>query len=130
MLASYFLAKLIGPFSLILGLGVLLSGTYYRAMAVEFLNSRALVFLAGVITLSAGLAIVIMHNVWVLHWPLIITVLGWLMVLSAIVRIVTPEYAMAKGRAMIARSNVMAIAAAVWLIIGVILTFFGYFQTA
>ena len=129
MFASYFLAKLIGPFCLIVGIGVLATGAHYRALAEEFLNSRALIFLSGLITLPAGLAIVLTHNVWVAHWPVIITILGWLLVIGGTVRIVVPQYAMAKGRAIIARPSMMAISAAIWLAIGAILSFFGYIQT-
>ena len=46
--------------------------------AEEFLNSHALIYLAGIITLTAGLAIVLTHNVWAADWRILITVLGWL----------------------------------------------------
>ena len=129
MQTSYFLAKLIGPFCLIVGIGVLAAGAQYRALAEEFLNSRALIFLSGLLTLPAGLAIVLTHNVWVMHWPAIITILGWLLVIGGTVRIVMPQYAIAKGRSMIAKPSMMAISATIWLLIGAILSFFGYVQT-
>jgi hypothetical protein len=129
MQASYFLARLIGPFCLVLGVGVLASGTNYRALAEEFLNSRALLFLAGLLSLGAGLAIVLTHNVWVMAWPVIITLLGWLMVIGGTVRIVFPDFVIAKGRAMVARPGHRMLAVAIWLAIGAILSFFGYIQT-
>ena len=129
MQASFFLAKLIGPVCLVHGIGVLASGANYRALAEEFLNSRALVFLAGLLTLPAGLAIVLTHNVWVAHWPVIITILGWLAMIGGAVRIIIPQQAAAVGHTIVARPNMMIVSAAIWIALGATLSFFGYFQT-
>ncbi len=40
-----------------------------RDMAADFLEHRGLIFLAGILTLLGGLAIVLTHNVWVCGWP-------------------------------------------------------------
>ena len=57
-------------------------------MAEEFLRSRALIYLSGLLTMTAGLAIVLAHNVWARDWPVLITVLGWLATIGGAVRIV------------------------------------------
>ena len=129
MQTSIFLARLIGPFCLALGLGVLASGANYRALAEEFLNSRALVFLAGLISLPAGLAILLTHNVWVLAWPVIITILGWLLVIGGTIRLVIPQQAAAVGRTFVARPSHQMLAVAIRLTLGATLSFFGYIQT-
>jgi hypothetical protein len=36
-----------------------------------------------VLALLAGLAVVNAHNLWVLDWRLIVTILGWLLILRA-----------------------------------------------
>ena len=67
MQTSYFLAKLIGP---VASSSASRSPATARSIArwpEEFLNSNALIFLAGIITLPAGLAIVLTHNVWSLR---------------------------------------------------------------
>ena len=69
MKTSIFLAKLIGPLALALGLGVLFNRDAVRAVLDEFIRNRAIMFLAGLITFPAGLAIVLTHNVWVADWP-------------------------------------------------------------
>ena len=56
-------------------------------MAEEFLRSRALIYLSGLLTMTAGLAIVLTHNVWVADWPVLITMLGWLATIGGAVRI-------------------------------------------
>ena len=76
MATSIFLAKLIGPLALALGFGVLFNRDAVRAVLDEFIHNRAILFLAGLITFPAGLAIVLTHNVWVADWPVIITMRG------------------------------------------------------
>ena len=46
MTTSIFLARLIGPFALALGLALVFQGTGFRAFASEFLASPASVFLS------------------------------------------------------------------------------------
>ena len=123
---SIFLAKLIGPFSLALGLGVLFNRDAVRAVLDEFIRNRAILFLAGLITLPAGLAIVLTHNVWVADWPVIITIVGWLTAFSGAMRIVAPEGAIRYGRRAYERPGGALFGAAVWLALGAVLTFFGY----
>ncbi len=45
----------------------------YRDMAREFLGSRALIYLAGILAFVPGLAMVLAHNVWVADWRIVIT---------------------------------------------------------
>ena len=126
MTTSIFLARLIGPFALALGLALVVQGSGFRAFAGEFMASPALIFLSGIITLPAGLAIVLTHNVWTPDWRVIITIVGWLAVVTGAIRMILPQQAAAKGRTMIARPLVPKIGAAIWLAIGVLLCFFGY----
>ena len=91
MAASTYLAKLIGPIFLTIGIGMLVNGPFYRVLIGEALASHVLIYLSGVLSLLAGLAIVIAHNRWSGGWPVIITVLGWLMVIGGVIRIVVPQ---------------------------------------
>jgi hypothetical protein len=126
MLTSVYLARLIGPVVLAVGIGLLVNGAVYRALSEEFLASRALVYLSGLLTMSAGLAIVLAHRVIAPDWRLIITILGWLMLIGGAFRVIFPDRAARLGRDLINRPNMMPIAAAIWLILGAILTIAGY----
>ena len=75
MQTSVFLARLIGPVMALVGISLLTNETAFRKMAMEFVRSPALIFFSGMILMPAGLAVVLSHNVWVLNWPLIITLL-------------------------------------------------------
>jgi hypothetical protein len=126
MNASLFLARLIGPVMLVVGIALFLNKRTFAAMAEEFLRSRALMYLSGFIIMPAGLAIVLTHNVWVLNWPLLITVLGWLMAIGGAIRILGPEQVESMGRGFLRHPMGLNIAGAIWLGIGAVLCLFGY----
>ena len=128
MTTSIFLARLIGPFALALGLALVFQGTGFRAFASEFMASPALIFLSGVITLPAGLAIVLTHNVWTPDWRAVITIVGWLAIVTGAIRMIVPQQAAVKARVVIAHPALPKIGAAIWLAIGVLLCFFGYIR--
>ena len=78
MQTSLFLAKLLGPVLFVTGIGLLANRAGYQAMAKEFLKSRALIYLAGLLALIPGIALVLVHNVWAADWRVLITLFGWL----------------------------------------------------
>ncbi|HET6466837.1 MAG TPA: hypothetical protein VFG43_00520 [Geminicoccaceae bacterium] len=126
MQTSMFLARLIGPVLLVMGVAMLLDRRAWRAMAEEFLGSPALIFLAGLLALVPGLAVVLTHNVWSLDWRLIVTLLGWLAVLGGVFRILLPRQVTRIGSAMLASDGAMTAAALVMLLLGGVLGLAGY----
>jgi hypothetical protein len=123
---STFLARLIGPLFIAGAVGMLVNAQTYRMLADEFLRSRALIYLSGLLAMTAGLAIVLTHSVWVASWPVLITILGWLATIGGAFRIICPQGTERMGQAVIKRPMALTIGGAVWLAIGAILTFFGY----
>ena len=126
METSVFLAELIGPVFLVIGLAILINPQRTRRMGREFVESDALIFLSGVITLPVGLAIVVVHNVWIMGWPVIITIIGWLAVLAGIARIMASGEIRSIGRAMIDRTAFFAVPGAIIAALGAYLTYQGY----
>ena len=123
---STFLAQLIGPVFVVMGAGMLVSPWNYRTTAEEFLRSRALIYIAGLMALVPGLAIVLTHNVWVSDWRLIITLLGWLGVVGGVFRLLVPQQVTAMGSMMLARPEWLRIPGAVVAALGLILAYFGF----
>jgi hypothetical protein len=126
MQTSIFLARLIGPVMTLVGISLLMNETAFRKMAMEFLRSPALIFFSGMILMPAGLAIVLSHNVWVLNWPVIITLLGWIAVISGALRVFAPDRALKIGKKAIASKEITTVSAAFWLVIGAVLCYFGF----
>jgi hypothetical protein len=123
---SIFLARLIGPALLIVGIGILLNQSYYRGMTREFVASRPLFYLAAAIGVIGGLAIVLVHNVWTLNWRVLITLFGWINLIRGAASILLPEQSFAYGGRMMAAKYMPMIPAAVALFIGLTLSYFGY----
>jgi hypothetical protein len=126
MPTSIFLAKLIGPILVIVGLGVLVNRKSLDALAQEIFRSHALLFLLGAMDLAAGLAIVLTHNVWTADWRVIITLLGWLMIIRGAVRILIPDRVKGFGAKMLKNKNAVTGSLAVTIVLGLVLSYFGY----
>ena len=126
MQTSIFLAKLLGPTLLLVGIGLLINRDGYRAMTREFLASRALIYIAGMLAFIPGLAVVLLHNVWVADWRVLITLLGWLSVIAGIIRILFPQEVTRMGTRLINNPTAFMLSGAVMLVIGAILSFYGF----
>jgi hypothetical protein len=126
MQASIFLAKLLGPILLVAGIAMLVNRKDLDALAQELLRSRVLLFLLGLIDLAIGLAIVLTHNVWVADWRLIITLLGWLLMVRGAVRVLVPDQAKALGAKLLKNANAVTGSLAVTTGLGLVLSYFGY----
>ncbi len=126
METSLFLAQLIGPVLIVIGVGLLLKKTEFREMATDFLSSRALIFVSGLLTLVVGLAIVLTHNVWEFNWPVIITILGWLSVFGGVFRILFPDSVQSMGTSMLDKPAMMTVSGAIQIVLGLWLSYVGY----
>jgi hypothetical protein len=128
MSTSVFLARLIGPVMLVIGLAVFTNQRAFREMAEEFLASRALMFLSGFLIMPAGLAIVLTHNVWTADWRVLITIFGWLNAIGGALRLFGPLFVVKAGHAMLNKPYFTLVAAAIWVVLGLLFCFFGYLR--
>jgi hypothetical protein len=126
MQTSIFLARLLGPLLLLTGAGIVLNPKSFRTIAGEVVRSVTLVYLFGFMDLAAGLAIVLTHNVWVANWRVLITLIGWLLLIRGAVRIVAPEIVMGYAAKVIRNKQVIPSAGAVVGVLGLVLCYFGY----
>ena len=130
MSTSRYIARLMGPVLLIIGIGMVMGmlteGDAYSSLLKEFIGSRALIFVTGVLVLVAGLAIINAHNVWVPDWRVVITVLGWLFILRGFMNLVCPITVQNLGDRMIVSHPGVLAGAAVTIVLGAILSIMGY----
>jgi uncharacterized membrane protein HdeD (DUF308 family) len=126
MQASIFLAQLLGPLFVVLGVALLLKRQMYQKIHAEFIGSPALLYLAGFFGLLGGMALVLTHNVWVLDWRLILTLFGWLTLVRALITIFNPQWTVAASTAILANRRILVGAAVINLIVGIVLSYFGY----
>jgi hypothetical protein len=128
MTTSVFLARLIGPVMLVIGLAVFANQRAFRDVAEEFLASRALLFLSGLLIMPMGLAIVLTHNIWTADWRVLITLFGWLSAIGGAVRLAAPDTVMRTGLAMLRRRYFVTVAATIWIVLGLLFCLFGFLR--
>jgi hypothetical protein len=126
MQTSLFLARLIGPVLLIIAVGIFANEKAYRALGKEVLASYAFIYFFSVADLVGGIAIVLVHNVWIADWRILITLLGWMMVVRGAVRILVPDAVRKMGKKALANKSIFTVTAAVVVVIGAVLCFYGY----
>ena len=126
MQTSIFLARLLGPLLLVPGVGILVNPAAFRAMAGEVVRSVTLMYLFGLVDLAGGLAILLTHNVWVASWRVLITLLGWILLVRGVVRVVLPHTVMDYAQKVIASAQIYPPIGGVLVILGLVLCYFGY----
>jgi hypothetical protein len=126
MQTSIFLARLLGPLVLLPGIGILINPRPFRTMAAEVVRSLTLVYLFGLIDVAAGLAIVLTHNVWAASWRVLITLIGWWMLIRGAARILAPETIMGYAGKFVGNERIYPATGAILVILGLVLSYFGY----
>jgi hypothetical protein len=124
MQTSLFLAKLLGPPLLIVGIGILINRDYYLALTRQFVGSPPLMYLGAVVGMVGGLAIILVHNVWAADWRVLITLIGWIHIVRGAATVLFPKKMTEFAARITARA--ILISTAVPLILGAVFVFFGY----
>lgn len=91
METSIFLAKVIGLVIVISTAAVFIHYKAFRALEEEAVKSPMIAYLAGFTILILGVLIVVSHSVWTLDWRIVITIVGWLVLLKGAGRIFFPN---------------------------------------
>ncbi len=120
------IARLVGPLFVAIGVGILLNAPFYAGAIVEAVHSPTLVYLSGIASLLAGLAMLNAYWAWTADWRVVITILGWVMAIAGVVRIVLPQLVTTLATAIYSGSTALAIAGVIVLVLGGYLTVKGY----
>ncbi len=120
------IARLIGPLFVTIGAGVLINAPFYVGAIEEAAHSPTLVYLSGIASLLAGLAMLNAYRAWTADWRAIVTILGWLMVIGGIVRIVIPQIVTALATTIYSGPTALEIAGMIVLVLGGFLSVKGY----
>lgn len=91
MCVSLFYAQVIGAFLFFMSLAMLISQTRYKKFSHDVVANATTSIIMGMIGLLLGLIIVMSHNIWVTDWPVLITIIGWFLVLINLFRLFFPE---------------------------------------
>ncbi|MFA5250545.1 MAG: hypothetical protein WC371_03970 [Parachlamydiales bacterium] len=123
---SIYLAKLLGLYFLIMGLAIFFKTSHYQKSLKEMGGSDALMTVISIMPLVVGLSIVLGHNLWVDEWPVLITILGWLLLVKGLIRLFCYKTVMKKTLKIAEKKSFLKTAGLVLGLIGLILCYLGF----
>lgn len=89
---SIFLGKFFGIYLIIMSIFILIRQHLLNEVVDSFLKNSGLMYFSGSLLVFFGLLLVLSHNVWQFNWRVIITLLGYLMLLKGLMRLFFPVW--------------------------------------
>ena len=122
---SFFLAQALGIYMVIIGLAVLTRSRYIQPAVKEIILNSGMFFLFAIITLIMGIVLVLVHNIWIPAWPVIITIISWLIFISGIISLFFAQQIQPRALRMVQHPK-FHLHGLIPLILGLILLYFGF----
>jgi hypothetical protein len=126
MANSKTIAGLVGPTLIALAAALLINLGSISTLVESVSHDPALVLVSGVLSFVAGLAVVRVHNHWAGDWMVLVTILGWLLLVRGLVRIVFPIWVAGMAANFSQNTGLIAGEAVVFLVIGALLSYKAY----
>ncbi|MCW8410215.1 DUF308 domain-containing protein [Legionella sp. PATHC035] len=123
-----FLAAVLGWYLVIVSLLLLTRREIVVTAMRELMGQRAVMLVVGILTLIIGLLMVISHNVWVMGWPVIVTIFAWLTLIGGLFRLYCPDTVYQIWNKVIDKSGLLITTGVITLIIGLFLLYKVYFH--
>lgn len=87
-MTTLFLATVIGWYLVIMSLLLLVREQQMNSVLSDVLSKRALFFIVAIFTFILGLIMVASHNLWSMNWSVVVTLISWLVLISALIRLI------------------------------------------
>ncbi|QLZ67670.1 hypothetical protein FOLKNPGA_00443 [Legionella sp. PC1000] len=123
---SKFLSKVLGIYLIIVSLAMFANLQQFTIYVQELLKDAPLMLVTGFWTLIIGLLMVVSHNVWQWNWRLLITLIGWIILLKGTSMIFYPHYVDRATLVFMQDTSMAYSAAGFELILGIILSYLGF----
>ncbi|MBI5345751.1 MAG: hypothetical protein HZB76_01220 [Chlamydiae bacterium] len=123
---TIYLAKLLGLYLFIIGFSMLFKTHHYQKAIKEISGSDAIMTLISFMPLAVGLSIVLGHNVWTMHWSVLITIIGWLLLLKGIARLFFYKHVMKVMAKKAEQKYFIMTMGVIVIIIGAVLAYLGF----
>ena len=115
-----------GPVLLLLGVSFFLKQKAYIHMFKKFYKDGAFLFITAIVELTAGLAIVLHHNLWTTLPEVLITLVGWGAILEGGLVLLNDKVYIKKMMKMM-NPGLFMFGGLLMLVLGGYLAWFGYF---
>jgi hypothetical protein len=127
MNTTLFLAQIWGPIMIAMGLGFFLSQSYYVKIYKNLEQDPFAVILFGMIGMAAGLAQVLTHNAWGSFTEVVISLLGWALLLKGLFCVVIPRFVEKSGDWAI-QAKIFPASGIITFVLGLIISWIAYFS--
>jgi hypothetical protein len=125
---SLYLAQLMSVPLVVLGLAFLLRNKYYAKAYKAWIGNEGLMLFTAMVVLVVGVALVLVHNVWVASWEVLITIVGWGMVLKGVLLALLPKEMDSLVATLMKKQGwILYFGGVLWVIGGLVLGYFGWF---
>ncbi len=123
--AAMWLASILGPFMTIIGLWMLLYYDQLIKVLSGIKNSPALFYLSSVYNLLIGFTILSQYDLWGWNALVLVTLLGWAMVVRGVMGLFVPQLLMDFFMGKPQFTKIMGIIPLIW---GLFLSWVGFFR--
>ena len=123
--AAMWLASIFGPFLVILGLWMLLYCDQYTKVLSGIKSSAGLFYMNSVFNLLIGFTVLSQYDLWGWNLLVLITLLGWVMVIRGIMGLFVPQLLMDILMGKHGCAKVLGVLPIVW---GIFLSYVGFFM--
>jgi uncharacterized protein YjeT (DUF2065 family) len=114
-------AKAYGVYILVTGLAGLFAPDRWKLVMDDYVRSPGLTYLTAVIVFGLGLVLVTLHNLWTDPLAIIVSLIGWIVLIEGIALMALPEALLKFGAAAVASHSRVRLWAIFALIAGAIL---------
>ena len=127
MESSVVIAQIFAVAYLAFATGLVVSKEYYQTNIPKLIASPTYVLLGGFVTTVLGMLIVIYHNVWEANWTVLITIIGYIMLIEGVLLLVAPKSAHIFGP-LVQAGKMWVVYLPVAVALGVLFAYFGFFS--
>ena len=121
-------ARVIGPYLVIVTVSISVRKPQISAFVPALFENPALVWFTGALLILAGLVIIAHHQYWSSLAAVLISLLGWFLALRGLLLLAAPQLMVRAAEEAMTMMPVVWLAFGVFLLIGLGLTYVGWFE--
>ncbi len=125
METALLIARIAAVLYLCAGLGALFNQKYVRSVIESYIGNPGLEYLGALFALILGFLMITGYNVWVWHWSVAVTIMGWAALVKGMFFLVFPTFTN-KMIEKFLKMNLMGVFAPVCILLGLFLGYFGF----
>ena len=89
---SILIARIASVVYLSAALGALFNRDHYRRILNDWSKNATLIYFMGFTAVVLGFLVVHHHNIWLMEWTVLVTILGWLALIKGVLLIIFPRF--------------------------------------